>query len=258
MSGLDLHNAFANLQDGDIERAAAQVEDQDGFVLLLVQAVGQCRSRGFVDDAHDLEAGDLSGILGSLSLAVVEVGRHGDDRLRDRSAQVRLGIGLELGQDHGADLLGAVFAPRYGDLDPHIICRPLHHFERNHLAFDLSLLKTATDETLDGVDGVLGIHNGLSFGSLADQALAVLVERHNGRAQAPTFRRGNDGGCAALHHGDDAVGCSEIDSDDLSHVSHSSKRIHAADSHASFVAAQSGTRTCRCFAQDTRGVKEYR
>jgi hypothetical protein len=80
VGGEHLEDAVADVEDGDVEGAAAEVEDRDLLVLLLVQAVGQRRRGGLVDDALDLEAGDLAGVLGGLALGVVEVGRHGDDR----------------------------------------------------------------------------------------------------------------------------------------------------------------------------------
>ena len=101
---LDLEHAVAQLEDRDVERAAAQVVDGDLLVLLLVQAVGEGRRGRLVDDPLDVEAGDAAGVLGRLALRVVEVGRDGDDRLGDLLAQVRLGVGLELLQDHRADL----------------------------------------------------------------------------------------------------------------------------------------------------------
>ena len=55
---LDLEDAVAQLQDRDVERAAAQVVDGDLLVLLLVEAVGQRRGGRLVDDPLDLEAGD--------------------------------------------------------------------------------------------------------------------------------------------------------------------------------------------------------
>ena len=82
VGGLDFDDAFAHFQDGYIEGTAAQVEDQDGLILLLIQTVGQRRGGRLVDDAHHFQPGDLAGILGGLALAVVEIGRHGDDGLR--------------------------------------------------------------------------------------------------------------------------------------------------------------------------------
>ena len=78
---LDLDDAFADLEDRDVERAAAEVVDGDRLVLLLVEAVGERRRGRLVDDAHDLEAGNLPGVLGRLALRVVEVRGHRDDRL---------------------------------------------------------------------------------------------------------------------------------------------------------------------------------
>jgi hypothetical protein len=48
--GLDLHDALAHLEQRDVERAAAQVEDQDGRLGVLVQVIGQRRRTGLVDD----------------------------------------------------------------------------------------------------------------------------------------------------------------------------------------------------------------
>jgi hypothetical protein len=101
---LHLDDALAHLEDRDVERAAAEVVDGDRLVLLLVEPVGQRRRGRLVDDAHDLEAGDLAGVLGGLALRVVEVGRHGDDRLGHRLAEVVLGGLLQLLQDHRGDL----------------------------------------------------------------------------------------------------------------------------------------------------------
>ena len=55
-----LDDAVADVEDADVERAAAEVEDEHGLVVVLVQAVGQRRGGRLVDDAQDLEAGDLA------------------------------------------------------------------------------------------------------------------------------------------------------------------------------------------------------
>ena len=101
---LDLEHAVADLQHRHVERAAAEVEDEDRLVGLLVEPVGQRGRRRLVDDALDVQAGDPAGVLGRLALVVVEVGRDGDDRAVDGLAEVGLGVGLELLQDHRGDL----------------------------------------------------------------------------------------------------------------------------------------------------------
>jgi hypothetical protein len=77
----DLDDVVADLEDRDVERAAAEVVDGDDLVLLLVEAVRERCGRRLVDDALDVEAGDLSCILGRLALRVVEVRGDGDDGL---------------------------------------------------------------------------------------------------------------------------------------------------------------------------------
>jgi hypothetical protein len=50
---LDLDDALADLEDRDVEGAAAEVVDRDRLVLLLVQAVGQRRGGRLVDQPLD-------------------------------------------------------------------------------------------------------------------------------------------------------------------------------------------------------------
>ena len=82
---LDLEHAVADLEHRHVERAAAEVEDQDRLVGLLVEPVGQRRRRRLVDDPLDVQSGDLAGVLGRLALVVVEVRRDGDHRAVDAS-----------------------------------------------------------------------------------------------------------------------------------------------------------------------------
>src|SRR3546814_3532304 len=63
-----------DLDDRHVEGAAAQVVHGDlAVAAVLVQAIGQ-RGRGrLVDDALDVQAGDLARVLGRLALGVVAV-----------------------------------------------------------------------------------------------------------------------------------------------------------------------------------------
>ena len=72
---LHLEDAVADLQNRDVERAAAEIVDRNGARLFLFEAIGEGGRRRLVDDAQHLETGDLAGVLGGLPLAVIEVGR---------------------------------------------------------------------------------------------------------------------------------------------------------------------------------------
>ena len=69
VGGLDFDSIRADFEHADVECSAAEVEDRDLLVFLLVEAVGQSRRRRLVDDAFDVEAGDLSGVFCRLALA---------------------------------------------------------------------------------------------------------------------------------------------------------------------------------------------
>ena len=192
--GLHLEHAVADLEDRHVERAAAEVEHDDGLLrALLVEAVGEGGRGGLVDDAQHLEAGDGARLLGGLALGVVEVGGDGDDGLGDLVAQVGLGVPLQLLQDAGADLLGVVL-----------------------LAVDVDG-PVGAHVALDGADGAVGVGDGLALGHLADQHLAGLGEADDGRGGAAALGVGDDGGLARLQHGDDRVGGTEVDTDGLGH-----------------------------------------
>jgi len=191
--GQYLDNAVADLQDGHVEGAAAQVVDHDLLVGLLVDAVGQGRGGGLVDDPLYFQTGDAAGILGGLALSVGEVGGDGDDGLGDALTQIGLGVGLQLLEHHGGDFLWGV-----------VLAVNAHLKARAHLA-------------LDGADGPVGVGDGLALSHLAHHALAVLGEGHHGRSGAVAFRVGDDDGVAALHDGHAGVGGTQVNADDLRH-----------------------------------------
>ncbi len=106
VGGFDLEHAVAHVQDGDVEGAAAQIIDCDPLINLFIQPVSQGGGCRLIDDPKHLEAGNATGILGGLALAVVEISRDGDHGLGDGLAQVLLGIVLDLLQHHSRDFLG--------------------------------------------------------------------------------------------------------------------------------------------------------
>src|SRR5260370_8734944 len=77
VGGKNLENvAFGGgnqLEDGNVEGAAAEIVDGDFAALLFVQAVGEGRSSWFVDEAENFEAGNFTGVFGGLALGVLEI-----------------------------------------------------------------------------------------------------------------------------------------------------------------------------------------
>ena len=222
-----LEHAVADLEDRDVEGAAAQIEDRDLLVLLLVESVGERGRGGLVDDALDVQPGDPPGILGRLALAVVEVRRHGNDRLGHLLPEVVLSGLLHLLQDHcrnlgwrellRADLHARVASGATHDLVGHQL----------HLALDLFVL--AAHEALDRVHGVRRIGHRLTPRHEADQPLPALGERDHGGRGAEPLRVGDNFGLPALHHRNAGIGGTEIDSD---HLAHELTRFPMKGSHA--------------------------
>ncbi|CAE6953032.1 conserved protein of unknown function [Ectopseudomonas oleovorans] len=209
---------FGDLDHRHVEGTATQVIDDHGVVALgLVHAIGQ-RSRGrLVDDALYVQTGDATGILGGLTLAVVEVGRNGDHRFGDRLAKVVLSGLLHLLQHFGADLRrGHLLAV---DLDPGVVVVSLDDLVRNHLDVFLHdiLVETTTDQTLHRIQGVVRIGHGLALGRLANQGFAVVGVSDDGRRGASAFGVLQHLDVAVFQNGDAGVGGPQVDTDDFAH-----------------------------------------
>jgi hypothetical protein len=177
-SGLDLEDTLLDGKERHIEGTTTKIEDQDVALALdlLVKTVGNGSSGGLVDDTQDVEAGNETGILGSLTLAVVEVGGDSDNGVVDGGAKVALGRLAHLDEDHGGDLLGGEvlglalelnlddgLASLVNDLEGEVL----------HVGLDLSIGELATNEALGVEDGVGGVHGDLVLCRVADETLGI-------------------------------------------------------------------------------------
>ncbi len=210
---------LGDLDHRHVEGTATQVIDDHGVVALgLVHAIGQ-RGRGrLVDDALDVQTGDATGVLGSLTLAVVEVGRHGDDRFGDRLAQVILGGLLHLLQHFGRNLRRRHLLALH--FHPGITVIGLDDGVGHHLDVLLHdiFFETAADQALDRVQSVLRVGDCLALGRLTDQRLAIVGVGDDGRRGASAFGVLDDLDVAVFHDGDTGVGGPQVDTDDLAHL----------------------------------------
>src|SRR5215470_15352181 len=105
-----LKHAVFDLEDRDIERAAAEIVHGNQALMALVEAVGERRRGRLVDDAHDIKAGDAAGVTSGRPLRVVEISGNGNDRAIDLVIDVTLrreellGSVLQIAQDERGDL----------------------------------------------------------------------------------------------------------------------------------------------------------
>ena len=97
--GLDSEDTTLNVQKGHIESTTTKIVDEDIPLLLGLsgtETVSDSSGGRLVDDTENVEASDGTGVLGGLTLVVVEVGGHGDDGLLDLHAELDLSNLLHL------------------------------------------------------------------------------------------------------------------------------------------------------------------
>ena len=121
VGGNDFKNSIAQFQNRDIKCSPAQVIDGDRAFLFAVQAVSQRSGGRLVHQPQNFQPSDAASVFGRLALRVIEICRHGDDRLRDRLAKIALRIALELAQNGGGNFRRGEFA--VPELDPQDFAR---------------------------------------------------------------------------------------------------------------------------------------
>jgi NAD-specific glutamate dehydrogenase len=126
-SGQDFKDTIFDREKGHVEGTTSQIVYDDlRFPSLFIQTVGDSSSGGLIDDTENLKTSNRAGILGRLSLSVVEVcvnvsagfwsiehrkhtGWDGDHSVCDFFAKVCLSGLLHFCEDHGADFLGCLW-----------------------------------------------------------------------------------------------------------------------------------------------------
>ncbi|EON11297.1 NAD-specific glutamate dehydrogenase [Pandoraea sp. SD6-2] len=212
-----------DFDDRDVERAATQVIHGDLAVaaFFLVQTESQCGCGRLIDDALDFQTGDAPGVLGCLTLAVVEVGRHRDHRFRHRFAQIILGGLLHLAQHFSGNLRrGQLLVARF---HPGVAVVGLDDLVRHQadVLLHFFFFEAAADQALDSVQRVLRVGHRLTLGRRADQDLAIVHVRDDRRRGAGTFRVFDDLDLIAFHDGHARVGGAQVNTDNFAHLNFS-------------------------------------
>jgi len=103
VGGFNLEDTFLNGEEGNIESTSTEIEDEDVLFLLglSIETVGNSGSGWLVNDSKNVKSRDGSGILGGLSLGVIEISWDSDDCRFDGLSEVSFSDFLHLGEDHG-------------------------------------------------------------------------------------------------------------------------------------------------------------
>ena len=195
-SGLHLENAVLNRQQRHIEGTATQIENQNVLLTaLLVQTVSDSGRSGLVDDTHHVQSSNHSSVLRSLTLGVVEVGRHRNHSVLHLLAQIRLRNLLHLRQHHRRNLLGRerLSLALVLHFNHRLAIRTRLQRERPvlHVALHRRIIELTADQTLRVEHRVRGVHRHLVLRSITDQTLRIR-ERHVGRRRTLTLVVGNN------------------------------------------------------------------
>ena len=209
------HYTVADFENRDVERAAAEIINRDRLVLLPIEAVGQRRCGGLIDDAHHFEARHLTGVLRGLALSVVEIRRYRDDGFRHFLAQVRFGRFLQLAEHHRRNLRRGILLAV--DVHARVVAVARDHLIRHQLHFLAHFVEAASHEALDRIDGVFRIRDGLALGHLAHQPLPVLGEAHHRRRCATALLVRDDHRRTRFHDGYHRIRGAQVDSNDFTH-----------------------------------------
>ncbi len=201
IGGLDFNDIVTDFQNRNIERATTEIVDGDCFIRLLIQTVGQGCRRRFVDNAFDIQPGNLAGIFGGLALTVIKVSRHSNDRFGHRLTEVVFRCLFEFLKHHGGDLRRRIML--IINLNAHVSRVAIGGFLHgvgHHAHFFRHFSKTAPHKSFNGVDRLIRVGHGLATCNLADKPLTIFGKGDDGRRCPTPFLVGDDGWLTAFHH----------------------------------------------------------
>jgi hypothetical protein len=102
----NLEDTVVDGQKGHIESTTTEIVDNDlALVTGLVKTVGDSGGGGLVHNTQDVKTGNSTGVLGGLTLSVVEVGGNGNNGVGNGLSEVTLSDVLHLAKNHSGNLL---------------------------------------------------------------------------------------------------------------------------------------------------------
>jgi len=177
VGGLNLEDTLVNGEEGYIESTTTEIENEDVFLLILsfVKTVSNGGSGWLVDDSQNIQTGDGTGVLGGLSLSIVEIGWDGNDGRLDGFTKEGLGDLLHLDQNHGRNLFGLEFLLSTFMLnDDHgsLLFSGLDlEWPKLAISNNGGISELSTNKSLGIEDSVQWVSGSLILGSISDESL---------------------------------------------------------------------------------------
>mmetsp|Transcript_42723 Transcript_42723/g.106325 ORF Transcript_42723/g.106325 Transcript_42723/m.106325 type:complete len:225 (-) Transcript_42723:99-773(-) len=176
--GQHLEDAAVDREQRNVERSAAEVEDEDGLRLHgAVKAICDRRRGGLVQDSEYIEPSNRPCVFGGLPLRVVEVRGDRDDHILHLLAQVRLCRITHLAQDHGRDLLREQQLGLPLHVHPYrwlpVLVRLHSKRPQLHVRLHMRITKPPADKPLRVIHSVLRVEGRLRLRGIAHKPLSV-------------------------------------------------------------------------------------
>mmetsp|Transcript_1878 Transcript_1878/g.2860 ORF Transcript_1878/g.2860 Transcript_1878/m.2860 type:complete len:666 (+) Transcript_1878:197-2194(+) len=213
----DLKHTITDFQDRDIKSTTSQIVHSNSFLsraVFLGQTIGKSSSSRFVNDSLNIQTGNLTSVLGGLSLRVIKVSRHSDNSRVDSGANVSFSGFLHGGEDKGGNMLGRVRLSVA--FNPCITVLSTNNFVGDGSLILLGFLRieTTTDQPLCGKEGSFGVGGSLTLGRDTNQSLTSVSEGNNRGSSTSTFSVLNHTRRSSFEGSDTGVGGTQIDTDD--------------------------------------------
>src|SRR4030095_390788 len=150
----DFEDPVLELKYRDVECAAAQIVNGDDGLVLLVDSVCKRRRGWLVHDSQHLEPRQMTRVLGSLPLSVVEISRHSYDSLGDFFAEELRGAPFEITKYECGNLRWREHAVAH--FEAYDLFATRRDLKRNEAEVFLYVVAALTHESLHGIDGLSG------------------------------------------------------------------------------------------------------
>ena len=218
IGGFDLEDPLADFQNRNVEGTAAQIKNRNLSITLFFHAKGQRSRSGLIDNPLNIQSRNPSSIFCGLSLAVIKIGRNGNNRVGHCFSQITFSGFFHLFKNNGGYFSRTViFSP---DAQMGITVGRLADGvgENFNVIADLRGVVFSTNQSFNRKNRVFRVGHGLPFGGLPHQSLSTFGKPYNRRRCPASLSIGDHNRISTFHHSYARVGCPEINSYRFSHL----------------------------------------